>query len=71
TRDFTEVGKINPNIRVEVGYNPDSDLIPVTRSNGITVVHTVPQGGLISGTSAAMMLDGWTWEDATLKAPIA
>ena len=70
TRDFTEVGKINPNVRAEVGYNPDSDLIPVTRSNGITVVHTVPQGGLISGTSAAMMLDGWTWENATLKAPI-
>lgn len=70
TRDFTEVGKINPNVRAEVGYNPDSDLIPVTRSNGITVVHTVPQGGLISGMSAAMMLDGWTWEDATLKAPI-
>jgi len=71
TRDFAEVGQINPNVRAEVSYNPDSELIPVTRSNGITVAHTIPTGGTISGTSAAMMLDGWTWETATLKSPIA
>lgn len=71
TRDIAEVGSVNPNVRADVSYNPDSELIPVTRSNGITVAHTTPQGGLISGLSAAMMLDGWTWESATLKAPVA
>lgn len=71
TRDYTEVGIMNPNVKAEVSYNPDSELIPVARSNGITVVHTTPLGGIMSGTSAAMMLDGWTWETATLKAPIA
>ena len=71
TRDFEEVGEINPNVRTEVSYNPDSELIPVTRSNGITIAHIIPTGGIISGTSAAMMLDGWTWETATLKSPIA
>ncbi len=70
TRDFGEVGAVNPNVRAEVSYNPDSELIPVTRSNGVAIVLTVPQSGLISGTSAAMILDGWTWEDATLKAPV-
>ncbi|MCH7763158.1 MAG: amidohydrolase family protein [Candidatus Marinimicrobia bacterium] len=70
TRDFAEVGSFNPNVRAEVSYNPDSELIPVTRSNGVAIVLTVPQSGLISGTSAAMMLDGWTWEDATLKMPV-
>ncbi|MFQ6615680.1 MAG: amidohydrolase family protein [Fidelibacterota bacterium] len=71
TRDFAETGTVNPNIRAEVSFNPDSELIPVTRSNGVTLVHTTPTGGLISGLSAAMMLDGWTWETATLKAPVA
>lgn len=71
TRDFSEAGSVNPNVRAEVSYNPDSELIPVTRSNGITAVHTTPQGGLISGLSAVMLLDGWTWETATLKAPAA
>ncbi|MEE9167339.1 MAG: amidohydrolase family protein, partial [Candidatus Neomarinimicrobiota bacterium] len=71
TRDYAEVGDVNPNVRAEVSYNPDSELIPVARSNGIAVVHSIPRGGLLSGSSAAMMLDGWTWETATLKAPIA
>ena len=71
TLDYSETGTVNPNVRAEVSYNPDSELIPVTRSNGIAIIHTTPMGGLISGTSAAMMLDGWTWESATLKAPTA
>ncbi len=70
TRDFAEVGTIKPNIRSEVAINPDSELIPVTRANGITVAHVLPQGGLISGTSALIMTDGWTTEDLTLKAPV-
>jgi imidazolonepropionase-like amidohydrolase len=30
----------------------------------------IPRGGLISGTSALIMMDGWTTEDITFKAPI-
>ena len=70
TRDYAEVGSFNPNVRAEVSYNPDSEIIPVTRSNGVAIVLSVPRSGLVSGTSAAMMLDGWTWETATLKAPV-
>jgi imidazolonepropionase-like amidohydrolase len=70
TKDFSEVGLINPNVRAEVAFNPDSELIPVTRANGITVALSAPSGGLIAGTSAVMMLDGWTWEEMTLKAPV-
>lgn len=69
TRDFSERGSVNPNVRAEVAYNPDSEIIPVTRSNGVVLAHSCPTGGLISGTSAVMMLDGWTWENAILKAP--
>ena len=53
-----------------VAFNPDSEHPPVTRANGITTVLVVPTGELIAGQSALMMLDGWTWEEMTLKAPV-
>jgi imidazolonepropionase-like amidohydrolase len=67
TIDFAETGSINPNVRAEVAINPDSELIPVTRTNGVLLVLSVPTGGLISGTSAVLRLDGWTSEELTLK----
>ena len=70
TRDYAETGKVNPNVRANVSYNPDSELIPITRSNGVLLALSVPRSGTISGLSSLMMLDGWTWEDATLKHPI-
>lgn len=70
TNDRTETGSINPNVKAQVAVNPESELIPVARSNGITLVLTEPAGGVISGTSALLYLDGWTWEDMTFKAPV-
>jgi len=70
TLDVSEAGSINPNARAEVAVNPESERIPVARVNGVLIAHIVPQGGLLSGRSAAMMLDGWTWEDMTLKTPV-
>ncbi len=67
SRDQSETGLVNPNVRAEVAVNPDSELIPVGRSGGVLTVLTVPSGGLISGMSACMQLDGWTWEDMCLK----
>ena len=67
TNDHSEIGDINPNVRANIAYNPDSDLIPVTRSNGILVVNSVPSSGIIAGQSSVMELDGWTWEDATMR----
>jgi imidazolonepropionase-like amidohydrolase len=70
-QDQTETGQTNPNIRAEVQVNPDSDLLPVTRINGITSALVIPRGGAINGTSALMHLDGWTEEDMTVSAPVA
>jgi imidazolonepropionase-like amidohydrolase len=70
TIDERETGTINPNAAAQVAINPDSELIPVARSNGILTVLSAPIGGLISGTSAVVQLDGWTWEEMTLKAPV-
>src|SRR5690349_20069027 len=70
TRDQSEAGSINPNARAEVAVNPDSELIPVARSNGVLLALVAPAGGVLSGTSAVLQLDGWTWEDMTLKSAI-
>ncbi|MCI0406186.1 MAG: amidohydrolase family protein [candidate division Zixibacteria bacterium] len=71
TNDVSETGRINPNARAEVAVNPESELIPVARANGITTALTAPEGGIISGTAALINLDGWTGEEMTFKAPVA
>lgn len=67
TRDFQDVGTINPHIRSVIAYNTDSKIIPTVRSNGVLVTQVAPRGGLVTGTSSVMHLDGWNWEDALLK----
>ena len=72
TVDTTEPGLVNPNVRADVAVNPDSELIPVTRANGVLAALTVPKSGdasVIVGQSAVIALDGWTIEDMTIKAP--
>ena len=64
--DTTEIGSLNPNVRAAVAFNPDSEAIPVARANGVLTAVTAPNGGLISGRAAVMILDGWTWEGMTL-----
>jgi imidazolonepropionase-like amidohydrolase len=70
TQDVSEVGLINPNVRGDIGYNPDSEIPPTVRTNGITTAEITPQGGFISGTSSLMDLDGWTREDMDVKASL-
>jgi imidazolonepropionase-like amidohydrolase len=64
TRDFDETGSINPSVRTAIAYNTDSKVTPTVRSNGILLAQIVPKGGLISGQSSVMKLDGWNYEDA-------
>ena len=71
TNDTGEVGRLNPNVQAQQAVNPDSEIIPVTRSGGVLLSLTSPSGGLVAGTSAVLQLDGWSCEDMTLKAPIA
>jgi len=63
TRDMAETGDVNPNARAETAYNPDSELIPTVRSNGVLLANIVPDGGMVAGMSSMMRLDGWTRED--------
>lgn len=66
TLDHTETGSINPNVHAQVAINPDSDLLAVTRSGGVLLALSAPTGGLISGRSTVIQLDGWTYEDMTI-----
>ncbi len=65
--DVNEMLDVNPQLRARVAYHAESDAIPVARANGITSVAVAPGGGTFGGEIAVMNLDGWTWEEATLK----
>ncbi len=67
TVDVEEFGRINPNVRAEVAFHPESRHIGTARSSGVLVAVSAPDGGLISGLSAAMQLEGWTWEEMILR----
>ena len=45
TLDLTEVGDYTPEVESWLAANPDSELIPVARANGIVCFEPVPQGG--------------------------
>jgi len=67
SNDFFEIGSLNAHIRAGIAYNVDSDILPTVLSNGILVAQATPRGGLVAGTSAAMYLNGWTFEEAQIK----
>ena len=71
TRDFEEVGDMNPHVRSIIAYNTDSKVPNTLRSNGILLAQITPQGGTISGQSSVVELDGWNWEDAAYKTDVA
>jgi hypothetical protein len=71
TVDSDEAGDLIPNVRSQPAYNTDSEIIPTYRFNGILLAEVAPVGGIISGTSSVMQLDGWNWEDATHTKDVA
>jgi imidazolonepropionase-like amidohydrolase len=60
TVDNRETGRVNPQDRALEAVRYDSMHIPIARSNGITAAIVAPSGGLISGVSCLLRLDGWT-----------
>jgi imidazolonepropionase-like amidohydrolase len=68
TRDYDEVGTMNPHIRALTAYNVESDVIATVRSNGVLITQITPRGGIITGSSSVMHMDGWNWEDAAILA---
>ncbi len=63
--DTAEIDDINSDLRAEVAVNQSSEHIAVNRANGVTHTLTAPRGGTITGASALLRLDGWSWEEMT------
>ncbi len=70
TQDANEQGTYNPHMKAIVAVNPSSELIAVTRANGVTTTLTTPGGGVVAGQAALIHLDGWTQEEMALR-PVA
>ena len=67
TRDFNELGAMNPHIRSIIAYNAESQVVESMRPNGVLIGQITPRGGTISGTSSIVQFDAWNWEDAIVK----
>ena len=67
TNDYSETGSYNPHVRSVIAYNSDSKTPPTVRTNGVLIAQITPRSGIISGTSSIVELDGWNWEDMTMK----
>jgi imidazolonepropionase-like amidohydrolase len=63
----SELGEYNPHMRAVVAINVDSDMMAITRANGVTTAITAPSGGVISGQAALINMAGWTWEDMAVE----
>lgn len=62
---------ITPSFNVLEGINPASQLIPVTRSEGVTTVQSRPSGGLMPGQSVVIDPAGRTIEEMVVESPAA
>ncbi|OEK04524.1 amidohydrolase family protein [Roseivirga misakiensis] len=58
--DTREFGALTPQMEALTAVNPNSVAIPVTRVSGVTTVWTMPRGGALAGTAAAINLFGYT-----------
>ena len=71
TRDVNEVGEFTPDVQSWIAVNPDSELIPVARANGLAYFQPAPQGGMVAGQSGLVATDGWTSEQMAVVKPVA
>jgi imidazolonepropionase-like amidohydrolase len=71
TVDNRETGRINPQVKAIEALRYDSMHIPIARANGIVAAVVAPSGGLISGQSTLVKLDGWTNREMVIKESLA
>lgn len=71
TLDVHEVGDYTPDVSSWLAVNPDSELLPVARANGIAYFEPTPAGAVVAGQSGLMALAGWTTEQMVVKKSVA
>ena len=69
--DTREIGDFNPQDVALSAVNAHSELIPVTRVNGVTTVITSATGALMSGSAALIDLWGWTTDEMAITPRVA
>lgn len=67
THDDREVGEFVPEVKSWLAVNPESELIPVARANGIAFFEPVPQRETVAGQSGLMAVSGWTTEQMAFQ----
>ena len=70
TLDAREVGEFTPEVQSWLAVNPDSELLPVARANGVAYFEPAPGGTAVAGQSGLVALDGWTYEQMTFRPSI-
>jgi imidazolonepropionase-like amidohydrolase len=73
TDDQAEMGIYNPQLRAATAIHPASEVIAVTRANGITHSVVAPRvdEGVIAGQAALVNLAGWTVEEMAIDPSVA
>ena len=71
THDYGDAGDFQPDLRAGVAVNPESELIPVTRANGVLTVVTRPTGPVVAGQAALINLAGWVPKEMIVVDPLA
>lgn len=74
TDDQAEMGTYNSHLSALTALHPASEVIPVTRANGITHAVIAPEtdgDGVIAGQAALVNFDGWTVEEMAVDPSIA
>lgn len=69
TIDVNELGPHNARLHAYRAVNPDSELLPVARSGGVTHANVIPGGSLVRGHGGLMKTEGWTWESRLVRGP--
>jgi imidazolonepropionase-like amidohydrolase len=68
TADLGEGADVSPEVCPALSVNPDSTLIPVTRSNGVLLAAVRPEGGRLPGQVSVIRLEGWTAPEMQVRA---
>jgi imidazolonepropionase-like amidohydrolase len=71
TQDFADASRFQPELRTSIALRPDSEHIPITRSNGVLSAYVQPAGGVISGQGCLINLRGWVPRELVVQDAVA
>jgi imidazolonepropionase-like amidohydrolase len=71
TRDYSDIARFSPELHAASAIHPHSEHIRIARTAGIGTTLAVPSGGIISGQSCLIHLDGWTVDEMLFESDLA